>query len=91
MLAALVWLIGANIQRDGGASGLEELAVEDVREWFAGAALLGEPGEDGGRAVLDEGGEALGRVFGTRPASDRIHGYSGPTHLLVACGADGRS
>lgn len=90
MLAVLVWLIGVNAQRGGDASGVEQLGVGDVAEWFAAAASLGDVGEDGGRAVLDGSGETLGRVFGTRPVSDAIRGYSGPTHLLIACGADGR-
>jgi transcriptional regulator of nitric oxide reductase len=89
LLALLVWLIGVNARQAGEATGAEDLEPADAAAWFPAAASLGEVGEDGGRGVLDEGGEVLGRVFTTRPASDAIRGYSGPTHLLVACGPDG--
>jgi len=90
MLAALVWLIGVNAQRGGDAAGPGDLTVGEIADWFPGAASLGEIGDDGGRPVLDEACEDLGRVFGTRPASDKIRGYSGPTHLIIACGSEGR-
>ena len=72
-------------------SRVKELTIEDARPFFPAGVSLGdfEP-VHGGQIVLDGDGASLGYVIQTLPEAEEMVGFSGPTNMLIAFGADGR-
>ncbi len=68
-----------------------ELSLELLREFYPGAATLGEYNvSSGGFIILDAGGEPLGVAVQTAPLSNGVVGYSGPTNVLICFDAEDR-
>lgn len=93
VVAVLAWLVhvehGAFLRRRV-AAGLDDVPLDLVRRHLPEAAAVGgaAPGVEGGRDLLDSGGDRVGTFFRTSPAGDAVIGFSGPTDLLVVCSAD---
>lgn len=67
------------------------LRVEQVRDFFPAASVLGEPTAGSGvQSVLDAHGKVLGRVAQTMPDAANVIGYSGPTNMLIVMDAKGQ-
>lgn len=66
------------------------ISLSQVQSLFPTAARLEPAQAPGTMDVLDTQGSQLGSVIQTAPASDPFRGFSGPTNLLIAFGANQR-
>jgi len=90
LLAAAVLLIRDATQGQAAYEAAAALTAERVRDFFPSIASLGETNPlNGWRAALDASGQLLGYVTTTAPESNRIIGYSGPTHTLLTFNPNG--
>lgn len=91
LLAAILGLIHRQQSRFHAAQeALPQIPLQKVQALFPTATRLQLAEESGTLEVLDGQGTALGRVLQTAPDSDPFRGFSGPTNLLIALGADDR-
>lgn len=86
LLTAAVLLI----RHHAPSTAIQALPLDRVRDQFPSAAAISEPDAGGLQTLTDPNGQRIGFVVQTRPASDRIIGYSGPTHSLISLDPNGR-
>lgn len=84
LLAAAVLVIRNAVQTRENLAAANALAPERLRDFFPGIHSLGPASPASGwRPALDASGQTLGYVTTTRPGSEKIIGYSGPSHCLL--------
>lgn len=66
------------------------LTLDRVRDYFPKAEEISPPDAGGLQSITDGSGLRLGFVTQTKPASDKIIGYSGPTHSMIALDPNGK-
>jgi NosR/NirI family nitrous oxide reductase transcriptional regulator len=93
VLVAIASLVHAEHQRfvtGQAAVDLAALPIERVRRYLPEAVLVGKDSTAvrGGRNLVDAAGETIGTILHTSPRGDAAIGFSGPTDVLVICGAD---
>ncbi|TDU81021.1 4Fe-4S binding protein [Prosthecobacter fusiformis] len=90
LLVAAVFVIREAVQQRAAEEAVSALEPERIRDFFPAAATLGTPlPTSGWRPVLDTQEKLLGYVATTAPESDKIIGYSGPTHSLLVFNTEG--
>lgn len=84
LLAAAILVIRNAAQTRENLAAVQALAPERLRDFFPGIRSLGPANPASGwRPALDESGQTLGYATTTRPGSEKIIGYSGPSHCLL--------
>lgn len=85
MLAAAVLVIREHVQQRALADAVAAIQPDRLRDFFPNAATLGDANPTSGwRPVYDKDQIVLGYIATSAPESDKIIGYSGPTHSLLA-------
>lgn len=79
-------LCAISVARPGGVETDQAALLEGARAEISGVAGLGAA-SDGFFPLLDKGGVTLGWVTSSFPQAAGIHGYSGPTELLIVLDA----
>lgn len=69
----------------------EELPADELKQWF-GPTAASQPlhADRGERMVHGDDDQLLGRLLVTRPQSNKIAGYRGPSNVLIGIDADRR-
>jgi len=91
LLVAAVLVIRDAVQTRDRLEAAAALTPERVRDFFPDVDHLGEanPG-NGWRTVFDRRDRAIGYATTTAPESDKIIGYSGPSHCLMVFNMKGQ-
>jgi NosR/NirI family nitrous oxide reductase transcriptional regulator len=70
----------------------EPVTLAEVQELFPPAAsIVADEPRAGWQQVFDAGGQTLGYVVRSSPYTDNGRGYRGPTDVLIAVAADGKT
>lgn len=84
LLAAAILVIRNAAQTHENLAAVQALAPERLRDFFPSIHSLGLANPASGwRPALDASGQTLGYATTTHPGSDKIIGYSGPSHCLI--------
>jgi hypothetical protein len=84
LLAAAILVIRNAAQTRENLAAANALAPERLRDFFPDIHSLGPASSSSGwRPALDDSGQTLGYATTTRPGSEKIIGYSGPSHCLL--------
>ena len=84
LLAAAILVIRNAAQTHENLAVVQALAPERLRDFFPSIHSLGLANPASGwRPTLDASGQTLGYATTTHPGSDKIIGYSGPSHCLL--------
>jgi NosR/NirI family nitrous oxide reductase transcriptional regulator len=84
LLAAAVLIIRDAVQTRENLAAARALAPERLRDFFPAIHSLGPASPaNGWRTALDASDQTLGYATTTRPGSEKIIGYSGPSHSLL--------
>ncbi|GEP40805.1 FMN-binding protein [Brevifollis gellanilyticus] len=84
LLVAAVLVIRDAVQTRERLEAAAALTPERLRDFFPDIDHLGEPNPSNGwRTAFDRRDRSLGYVTTTAPESDKIIGYSGPSHCLL--------
>jgi NosR/NirI family nitrous oxide reductase transcriptional regulator len=84
LLAAAILVIRNAAQTHENLAAVQALAPERLRDFFPSIHSLGLANPASGwRPALDASGQTLGYATTTHPGSDKIIGYSGPSHCLL--------